>query len=171
MNGTASFTLDQAYFETYYEDWLHNVRPWKRWLLPAVVALFVAGIGVLVLAPSFRLTGFVMAAIGVFETCNSLSRKQRWLRRMRKIPDYGATVVMEFSDDAICFKSPLSASRFEWAIFPKWHDTPTGLFLCPQSGFAIYVPNLAFMPSEVKSAILERLDRTCHGKRLGNGPA
>jgi hypothetical protein len=51
-------------------------------------------------------------------------------------------------------------SQLKWSHFKKWTATPSGMFLHPQNGFAIYVPDRALTPQAAKAAILNKLSIT-----------
>ena len=54
--------------------------------------------------------------------------------------------------------SPFSQSESDWKAFQKVVPTNQGMFLYPQEGIHIYIPDSALQPPEAKTEIVKKIN-------------
>jgi hypothetical protein len=70
-----------------------------------------------------------------------------------------ASVILEFKEDRIVHSGPYAHGEFAWEGIESVTPTPTAMFLRPQKGISIYIPDQTLDPVEAKAQIVDRINR------------
>ena len=154
MQATARFSLTEAYYRENYDQWLRHIAKWRRWT-PYVACLFLAG-GGLAAALGLHVAAAVGLAAGVAEFAEVLTHKSRWLAARQRGSRTDRSVQLTFTNDAIAVQGPFSSGELQWAGIERIKATSKGLFLIPQEGMHLYIPDTALSPPSVKQEIVAR---------------
>jgi hypothetical protein len=116
-----------------------------------VAVLFTLG-----LDSEHRIVGVFLVCFGVFNVIWHCWDKHKWFSGRREANVTGSDAEIRFEDDRIFTKGPFSQSESDWKAFQKVVSTKRGMFLYPQQGLYIYIPDSALQPPESKADIVNR---------------
>jgi hypothetical protein len=157
MHAIAKFTLDENHFRQAYADWLRYVSRKKRWELPVGALLLVLGLALWWTCNPARFLPLALMAMGLFEISSSVLHKHRWVRARLARHTSSRQVEMVFTDEHIRISGAYADAVCDWQAFAACVPTPHGMFLSPQKGVHIYIPDSALVPLEAKPEILSRI--------------
>lgn len=156
----ARFKMDDDLYRQHWSDWICYVSRGRKWSIP--VALLCGGSGlvlliVLGLDSKYRIVGLFLVCLGLFNIIWHYWDKHKWFSDRRKANVTGSEVEIRFEDDRIFMNGPFSKSESEWKAFQKVLPTEKGMFLCPQHGIHVYIPDSALEPPEAKEEIINKI--------------
>ena len=160
MKATAHFKMDEDLYRQIWADWIRYVSRGRKWSIPVsllciavgVIALIVLGID-----SEHRTVSIFFVLIGIFNVVWHFWDKHKWFRNRRSANVTGQDIEIRFEDDRISMTSPSSKSESEWTVFQKIVTTESGMFLYPQQGIYIYVPDSALQPADAKTEIITKI--------------
>ena len=155
MNAVARYALTDTYFRESYGEWSRHIAKWRRWA-PVVVCLLLAA-GVVSAFVGFTHAAAVAFTAAIAETGELMWHRSRWLRARRDSRRSDENVELTFTDQGISARGPNSISELTWAAIQSAKATSKGLFLIPQKGAHIYIPNGALDPTSAKADIVARV--------------
>jgi len=157
MNATARYTLDEKHFRQAYSDWLRYVSRWKRWAAPLGLLLLIVGIVLRITIVPDGILPIALMAIGIYELLAAVIHKKQWIRDRLSTHSNDQNVEIHFSEETVRMTGPYSNSTCSWKLFVRCVPTPHGMFLYPEKGIHIYVPDSALSPPDAKQEIVERI--------------
>jgi hypothetical protein len=104
-----------------------------------------------------RLSAAVGLVAGVSQLVDVVSPRSRWLKSRRRGSRVDIDVQLTFTDSGIAMLGPFSSGEVRWEGIEKAVPTPMGLFLIPQDGMHIYIPDQALEPISTKGEIAARV--------------
>ena len=153
MNAHATFTLNEAHFKQVYSDWLRYVSRWRRWSIWISSFLIIIGIVLGYVSTRGYVLPVTMIGLGIIEMLYGVVHKRTWIRDRLASHGQNEMVEIQFTDEGLKLSGPDSESICKWSAFDRCISTPNGLFLWPEKGIHIYVPNSAISPHDVKYEI------------------
>ena len=152
----AHIPVDRPYFEALYDDWLAHRSRWRRYALPYAAATTLAG-AIGLAWPLFPLVAAILLVFGIYRIYEAVTHRRKWIaERLRDLPG-DKTLDITFHPDHIATETPNSSGTLKFGALRDVIATPTGLFLCPQTGVSIYVPKAAIEPAEMVPTVVEVL--------------
>lgn len=157
MIAKATITLDEAYYLLLQREWLRYVSKWRRWEVPIGVTLIIGAViqFLFTSAPWFIPTFCLVVGIG--EILDYFYALHQWKQQRMSDEKLGETVSLIFEEEQIRHSGPLASGEFKWEAIQSVVPTPTGLFLRPQTGLLVYVPDHCLDPIEAKEGIVARI--------------
>jgi uncharacterized membrane protein len=171
MNAKAKVTLDRRYYSECYADWLRNVSKWRRYQI--LVGLILVTIATLLVSFSaiHGLIPAMIAVIGVFEIGGYLLNRHQWMSDRMADKRLDDTASLEFLEERIIHSGPFSRGEFLWDGIESMTATPKGLFLRPQRGISIYIPDRAWETPDAKQLVVNRFTQNAEQDGGGNSAA
>ena len=156
MHASARFRLTRVHYEQVYADWMASVSRWrKHWL---AISLLSSMTGVLLYLAGYRgILPVVLLAVAAFEVCYQMFYRRRWIADRLSDKHAQQDVEIDFTDDAIVFRGPYGTGTYSWQGFDRVVLTQRGMFLWPQKGIHVYVPDSALTPLEAKQDIAKKM--------------
>jgi hypothetical protein len=155
MQATARYPLTDAYFREDYEQWIRYVARWRPWQ-PYVGCCFLV-IGGLSAVLGFPIAAALGLVVGIVEFAEMMIHKSRWLAARLRGCRAGREVQLVFTNESIAEQGSFSSGNLEWAGIERVRETPKGLFLIPQDGMHVYIPDYALEPASAKQDIIARI--------------
>jgi hypothetical protein len=72
--------MNREYFEESFGEWLDSRSRFRRWQRPIAAGLLAAGATVVIVAPSFTVTGMVLGMIAAVEALDFYRYRANWIR-------------------------------------------------------------------------------------------
>ena len=66
---------------------------------------------------------------------------------------------MEFHDTSISYFGPNSSGKMNWEVFIDAIPTERGMFLRPDKGIVLHVPDTALSPTNSKATIVDKIKK------------
>ena len=157
MHAVARYSLTDDHYREDYDQWLRYVAKWRR-RQPYVAAAFLVS-GVFLAFVHMRLSAAVGLVAGVSQLVDVVSHRSRWLKARRRGSRVDRDVQLTFTDEGIEVLGPFSTGQCRWEGIERTVSTPMGLFLIPQDGMHIYIPDRVLEPISAKREIVARVGR------------
>ena len=160
MKASARFKMDEDLYRQIWTDWIRYVSRGRKWVIPVGFFCAIAGIAILIitgLGSEYRIIGLLLICLGVFEVIWHYWEKHKWFMGRRKANVNGTDVEILFEDDCIFMKGSFSQSECKWQGFQKVVSTGQGMFLYPQQGIYVYIPDNSLQPLEAKTEIINKI--------------
>ena len=160
MNAVARFRMDEELYHQIWHDWIHYVSRGRKWSIPIAILCLISGLAVLIvfgLASEHRIIGVFLFLLGVFNVVWHYWDKHKWFAGRRASNVTGQEVEIKFEDNRICMSGPFSQSESDWRAIQKVVSTGRGMYLCPQHGILIYIPDSSLQPFEAKAQIIKKI--------------
>lgn len=138
---TASLTMDRAYFEESYEQWLRCRSRYRKWQISiSLLAVVAAGVAWSV-GPDWLVIGLI--AVAVIEFVDAFRYRRYWTaRRIRsRIGNRHDRVEIRVSDSGVYQKGPTSEGKMTWDAVKAVVPTDKGVFLAVGDGMSMYIPD------------------------------
>jgi hypothetical protein len=155
MNATARYSLTDAYFREAYDQWIRYVARWRRWA--PYFTLLLLGCGSLFAALGCTLAAAIALVAGVVEFADIMTHRRKWIAARREGCRFDKEIRLTFTNDAMAYEGPFSSGHLQWAGIERVKATPKGLFLYPQAGMHIYIPDSGLEPASAKQEIIARV--------------
>ncbi|GAB3317208.1 YcxB family protein [Hymenobacter humi] len=145
MDFTIVIIPNDKYYNDFYREWASQkwLRRWQPFLAVFMILFWIAlryidAGGVLGILPYFFI------AIGIYEFIKHFYSKHKWLNDRNKSGITGQDIVINFKDEFIKIDGPFSRGELQWKGINNIIRTPNALFLTPENGASIFLPNSAF---------------------------
>ena len=132
----------------------------RKWTIPLALFCAASGLAVLIifgLDSEHRIVGLLLLLLGVFNLIWHFWDKHKWFSGRRKANVTGSEVEIRFEDNRIYITGPFSQGESDWKAFQKVIPTDQGMFVYPQQGIHLYIPDSALQPPEAKAEIVKKL--------------
>ena len=148
----------ESYYREYYSEWL-TYRSRKKYQPVGAFLLIVFAFSISFFTNSALgdLVGGIFSIFGIYELFDFYYSKRKWLSDRRKSKMFGRKATLKFKDDKIEHESPFSEGKSNWEGMINFKNTPNGIFLIPDVGMSIYIPNSKFNPPESKEILIQKL--------------
>lgn len=156
MNAKATVILDKQYYSECYSDWLRNVSKWRRYQIFIGLILVVIATILFGLTAIHRFIPVILAGIGIIEISSYLLNRHKWMSERLGDKRVGHTVILEFSEDRIIHSGPFSRGEFFWDGIESITPTSSGIFIRPQKGISIYIPDQSWDRCDAKQFVIDR---------------
>lgn len=144
MNAVASIKYDREYFDAFYRNWISSRSRWRRYAIPLAIAFVAAAtMSVIVLATYRAIAGGVLT-VAILNLIDASTHRLRWIRQRLASVAVDKTAQLTFAEDRIHIKTPNSEGTIAYDGFGVVSITPNGIFLVPDSGVSIFVPDSSF---------------------------
>lgn len=157
MHAKATITLDERYYAEFHAAWLKNVSKWRRFQIFTGLALIAAAGTLFAFAGLHLIVAIVLALIGVCEIGDYFLNRYKWMKDRLSDRRIGAIITLEFFDDRIVHAGPFARGEISWNGIESAMLIPDGLFLRPQKGISIYIPDRAWERNDGKQLVLDRI--------------
>ena len=157
MNATAHLTFDRKYYETKYDDWLRHRAKWRKYSLPFSLLLVFVGLVFLYLVREQWVFGAFVTTGGIFELITSLTYRQRWIKRCLRAKCTGKAVEVMFNEEHMTSTSANGTSSIKISALDAVVPGSNGLFLIPDHGQSIYIPQSTIDPPDAYQPLLRLL--------------
>ena len=152
MNAVASINYDRQYFDAFYKNWIAYRSRWRRYAIH-FAAIFIAVTAVaLWVFPSHRPIAGGLFFVAILNLIDASTHKLRWVRQRLSSVAVDKTAELTFTDDRIQITTPNSEGTIAYDGFGVVSITPNGIFLVPDTGVSIFVPQTSFAsPDEFRN--------------------
>lgn len=157
MNATARLTFDRQYYEAKYDDWLQHRAKWRKYAVPFACFLVLSGLCLsYFIVDQWMFGGFVIVG-GIFELVTALTYRYRWINRCLRATCTDKTVEIKFENDLMNSSSRNGTSSIKIAALDSVVPASNGVFLIPDSGSSIYIPQSTVDPPDEYQALVQYL--------------
>jgi len=160
MKAEARFRMDDDLYRQIWSDWIRYVSRGRKWSIPVALLCGASGLALLIvlgLDSEHRIVGLFLVSLGVFNLIWHYWDKHKWFSGRRKANVTGSDVEIRFEEDRVFMNGPFSQSESDWRAFQRVVPTDKGMFLYPQEGVHIYIPDSALQPPEAKAEIISKI--------------
>ena len=155
MIASARLVFDRDYFNAKYDDWLKHRSKLRRYAILLASTLLLFGI---VMAVSFRhhwLVGALFASAGIYELIEAVTHKSRWINARLKTTRPEKALEIQFGEQEMTTTSPNGTSTIKMSAIDEIIPATNGVFLIPESGVSIYIPQSTVDPSDKYIPLIE----------------
>jgi hypothetical protein len=160
MHAKATITLDERYYAESYAAWLRNVSKWRRSQIFTGPALIIVAVTLFTFAELHYIVPVMLLVFGICEIGSYFLNRYNWMRDRLADRRKGAITTLEFFDDRIIHAGPFARGEMSWNGIESVKPTPNGLFLRPQRGISIYIPDWAWERSDEKQLVLDHITQS-----------
>lgn len=157
MNAVASITYNRQYFDAFYRNWIAYRSHWRRYAIPLATAFLVAAAFAVWVFPQHRPIAGGLLAVAVLNLFDASTHRLRWVRKRLASVAVDKTANLTFAEDQIHISTPNSEGTIAYDGFGVVSITPNGIFLVPDSGFSILVPDTSFANADEFGRVCSKL--------------
>ena len=157
MEFSISIIANQEYYNELYSELIKTLK-FKKYERVIGILLILFGIylfikdktNVLNIFPLF----FILA--GIYELFKFYYDKKKWMNERINSKIFNQTLNLTFNEIHIQSNGPFTNATLNWNGLQNIVQTEKGIFLKPENGISIYLPNYAFENKEQMDFILKR---------------
>ncbi|ALW83706.1 hypothetical protein AUC43_00455 [Hymenobacter sedentarius] len=156
MDFTIVITPNDKYYNDFYREWASQkwIRRWQPYLAVFMILFWI----VLRFIDTGNALGrlpYFFIAIGVYEFTKFFYSKRKWLKDRKKSGITGQDIVINFREEFIKIDGPFSHGALQWKGISNIIRTPNALFMIPENGASIFLPNSAFDSENQIDAVIK----------------
>ena len=157
MNAVASINYDRHYFDTFYANWIAYRSRWRRFAIPLAFTFVLVATIALWLLPLHRPIAGAFLVVAILNLIDALTHRMRWVRQRLSSVAVDKSATLTFTDDNIEISTANSDGTMTYDGFGVVSITPGGIFLVPDSGVSIFVPNDSFVDADTFTMVCSKL--------------
>jgi hypothetical protein len=105
------------------------------------------------------ITPFALLGVGIFEIGYQIYYRHKWISDRMSNRATNEDVEIVFNEDEIVYRGPYGSGSSAWEGFQRAILTPNGIFIYPERGIHIYIPDSALSPKEAKLIIADKINK------------
>lgn len=157
MNAVASIEYNRQYFDAFYRNWIAYRSRWRRHAIPLATAFFIVTAFTVWVFPQHRPIAGGLLAVAVLNLIDASTHRLRWVRKRLASVAVDKTAKLTFADDQIHISTPNSDGTIAYNGFGVVSIAPNGIFLVPDSGVSIFVPDTSFASADEFGRVCSKL--------------